>query len=302
MKSFLQTHEWAEFQKSVGRKVWRFDDGKIVATVIRHDLPLKKNYLYIPHGPEIDFNAIAGTIGNEVAQFVAYLKNLAREEKSMFVKIEPLDDKVPEAMVRAGFKKSSKEIQPHKTVVLDLEKSEEELLSGMHHKCRYNIKVAERHGLKFVDRQDMDAFWKMLKHTAKADQFSTHERSYYDKLLQNPSLRTKLFFIEKDEVLVVGAIILSEGDTAYYLHVAMDRDPKYKPMMAPYLLHWEIIKWAKTAELKHYDFWGIDAAKWPGVTRFKLGWGGRHVEYPGPFDLPTSKFWFFVYKILRKIF
>ena len=77
MKSFLQTEEWLRFQKHLGRATWRFDNGKITANIIRHDLPFRKNYLYIPHGPEINFNAIAGTINNEVDQFVAYLKKLA---------------------------------------------------------------------------------------------------------------------------------------------------------------------------------------------------------------------------------
>ena len=79
----------------------------------------------------------------------------------------------------------------------------------------------------------------------------------------------------------------------------MDRD--YKNMMAPYLMHWEIIMWAKSRGYEYYDFWGIDPQKWPGVTRFKLGWGGRVVEYPGSFDMPISSFWYFVYNLARKI-
>src|SRR3989344_2223717 len=127
MNSFLQTKEWLDFQEHIGRKVWRFDNGKIKPNTIKHDLPFKKNYLYIPHGPEIDFNAISGTIGNEVGQFVAYLKNLAKEERSIYIKTEPLDDKVPEAIHRFRFKRSAKDIQPKKTIILDLEKSEDEL-------------------------------------------------------------------------------------------------------------------------------------------------------------------------------
>ena len=46
---------------------------------------------------------------------------------------------------------------------------------------------------------------------------------------------------------------------------------------------------------------GIDAKKWPGVTRFKLGWGGDIKEYPGSFDLPVSKIWYLGYNLARKI-
>jgi len=305
MESFLQTTEWAEFQKSVGRKVWRFDNGKTRATIIRHDLPFRMNYLYIPHGPEVDFNAITGTINNEVAQFVAYLKNLAREERSIFIKAEPLDDKVPEALFNssAGWRRSSKEIQPRRTVIIDLDKSEGELLAAMHHKTRYNIKVAEKHGITVKDSDNFDAFWKLLGKTTKRDKFGSHSKSYYKKLLEHfsqPGMKADLIMAYHDEKPVAGALMLVHGDTCYYLHGASDHDARQ--MMAPYALHWENIKYLKQQGIKHYDLWGIDAARWPGVTRFKLGWGGRQVEHPGAFDLSIRWFWFLVYKILRKIF
>ena len=340
MKSFLQTEEWLEFQKSVGRKAWRFvypeqgrgDDAHITANIIQHDLPFGMNYLYIPHGPVVDFpdalrampeatgkfttghgpevhlEQITGGIKNELTQFISYIKNLAREQKSIFVKIEPLQDSVIELLYRAGFKKSSKEVQPHRSVIIDLEKSENELLAEMHHKTRYNIRVGEKRGLQSREKNDLESFWKLLKHTAKNDNFSTHEKSYYEKLLNTPNLHARIVFVEHDvrpldnikDRLIAGAILLTYGDTLYYLHGAMDRN--YKSMMAPYILHWQIIKWAKEQGLKHYDLWGIDSQKWPGVTRFKLGWGGRQIEYPDALDLPIRRFWFMMYKILRRIF
>lgn len=303
MKSFLQTQEWLDFQKHVGRKTWRFDDGKIKANIIKHDLPFGKNYLYIPHGPEINFNAITGTINNEVAQFVTYLKNLAKEQKSIFVKIEPVDDKIPEAMHQFKFKRSSKELQPHKTVVLDLQKSEEELLSEMHHKTRYNIKVAEKYGIVVKDSEDLDMFWKLLKKTTKRDRFGSHSKDYYQKLIEyfnKDSTRVDLVMAYHNNKAVAGALMMTYGDICYYLHGASDYDARN--MMAPYALHWENIKYLKERGVKNYDLWGIDANRWPGVTRFKLGWGGRQVEYPGSFDLPVSKFWYLIYKISRKIF
>ena len=73
-RTFLQTAEWLDFQKSLGRKVWHFDDGKIRANIIKHDLPLKKSYLYIPHGPEIIFDEIKSGLSNELKNFIGYLK------------------------------------------------------------------------------------------------------------------------------------------------------------------------------------------------------------------------------------
>ena len=47
--------------------------------------------------------------------------------------------------------------------------------------------------------------------------------------------------------------------------------------------------------------WGIDAKRWPGVTRFKLGWGGQVKEYPGAFDMVLSRFWYMGYNMARRI-
>lgn len=308
IKSFLQTQDWLDFQKHVGHKTWRFDDGKIKANIIQHKIPFGKNYLYIPHGPEISLGEIQSGLKNEVDNFLKYLKDLGEKNESIFIKIEPLEDVVTEVIYRKGIKHSKKSIQPTKTVVVDLNLPEEVLLSKMHHKTRYNIRVGEKRGLQLQERNDLESFWKLLKHTAKNDNFSTHDKSYYEKLLNTSALNARTVFVEHDERplgkvrdrLIAGAIILTFGDTVYYLHGAMDRD--YKSWMAPYLMHWEIMKWAKAQGYHYYDFWGIDAKRWPGVTRFKLGFGGQQVEYPGSFDLPVSKIWYLIYKIARKIF
>ena len=308
MRSFLQTQNWLDFQKYIGRKTWIFNDGKIRANIIQHDLPFGKNYLYIPHGPEIYLGEIQSGLKNEVDNFLKYLKDLAKENNSIFIKMEPMEDVVLEVIYRKGLKHSKKSIQPTKTVVIDLNFPEEVLLSKMHHKTRYNIRVGEKRGLRLKESNDLDAFWKLLKHTAKDDNFSTHDKNYYGKLLNMQALGARMVFVEHDERPlgtvrdrpIAGAMLLTHGDTVYYLHGAMDRD--YKSWMAPYLMHWEIMKWAKTQGYHYYDFWGIDAKRWPGVTRFKLGFGGQQVEYPGSFDMPISRAWYLIYKIARKIF
>lgn len=310
IKSFLQTQDWLDFQKHIGRKVWNFDNGKIKANIIQHDLPLGKNYLYIPHGPEFSLGEIHSGLKNEVDNFLKYLKNLGKENKSIFIKMEPMEDVVMELVYRNNLKKSKKSIQPSKTVVIDLNLPQEVLLSKMHHKTRYNIRLAEKKGLKLQEGGDIKEFWKLLKKTAKNDNFSTHSYEYYEKLIEfflpvqagsvGKELKTKIVFEMNGDEPVAGAILLTFGDTVYYIHGAMDRD--YKSWMAPYLMHWEIIKWAKAQGYHHYDFWGIDARRWSGVTRFKLGFGGEQVEYPGSFDMPISKTWYLIYKIASKIF
>ncbi|MBI4160443.1 MAG: peptidoglycan bridge formation glycyltransferase FemA/FemB family protein [Candidatus Yanofskybacteria bacterium] len=302
--SFLQSSEWAEFQKSLGREVLEYEKDGISAKIIKHDLPFKKNYLYIPHGPEMDFNQMTGGFKNPVSNFVRWLCEEAKKRKSIFVKIEPVTDSVAQALAdpSAGrkFKKSKKEMQPSRTVILDINQEDNELLGKMHHKTRYNIGVADKHGVTVDKDSDIDSFLKLLKKTAKRDKFAPHSADYYKKLLNFDGLRTRLYFAEHNGKLVAAALILLHGDTGCYLHGASDHEKR--SLMAPYALHWHIIKQLRADGLRQYDLWGIEPHKWPGVTRFKLGWGGRTIEYPGSFDMAVSKLWYLIYKIARRIF
>lgn len=270
----------------------------ISAKIVRHNIPFGKNYLYIPHGPEMDFNQMIGGFKNPVANFVRRLHELGREQKAIFIKAEPLVDSVAQALAEQGFKKSKKEIQPSRTVVVDFEQTEDELLSRMHHKTRYNISVADKHGVVVGESDDVGSFLKLLKKTAKRDNFNPHPADYYEKLFNYSGLQTKLYFAKHDNKPIAAALVLVCGGTAYYLHGASDYDKR--SLMAPYALHWHIIKQLKAEGLKQYDLWGINARKWPGVTRFKLGWGGRTLEYPGVFDLTISRFWHLVYKVIKR--
>ena len=61
----------------------------------------------------------------------------------------------------------------------------------------------------------------------------------------------------------------------------------------------ETIKKAQALGYKYYDFWGIDEKKWPGVTRFKKGYGGFEVNYGDTYDLTLNKFWYTLYKLVK---
>jgi lipid II:glycine glycyltransferase (peptidoglycan interpeptide bridge formation enzyme) len=271
---FLQSKEWEGFQRSLGREVFRV--GGVL--VVKLPLAFGKSYLYC--GGCLTFN-------------VRQVSSLAKKENVVFLKLE--------SMMSLGtpsdeWAKSKKEVQPQKTIVLDITRSEDEILAGMHGKTRYNIRVAERHGVKFSIFQTLEKIWELFQKTAQRDGFSTHTREYYEKLLELPP--TKLFTAEYRGRIIAANTILFYADTAYYLHGASDY--KYRKLMAPYLLHWETIKYAKAQGYKKYDFWGIDENKWPGVTRFKRGFGGKEIEYIGSFDYVFSEFWYWLYKARQR--
>ena len=276
---FLQSLEWEKFQKSLNRKTWRIED----VLIIKHDLFFNKSYLYCPRCS----NKISNT-------FLDQVKQIAKQENSIFLKIEPEDNFQFSIF---NFQKSTKQIQPGKTVILNITKSEDELLNQMHNKTRYNIKLAEKKGIEIKESDNIDSFFKLLEETSKRDGFHLHPEEYYKKMLEENLV--KLFIAKYENKIIAANLVCFFNETAIYLHGASDYN--HRQLMAPYLLQWKIILKAKELGLKKYDFWGIDEDKWPGVTRFKKGFNGKEISYPGAYDLVYSKIWYWLYKIGRKI-
>jgi len=308
--SFLQSFEWGEFQRGLGRKIWRIKNDNFQASVIRHTLPLGRSYLYCPRGPIITDNT-QHTTNN----FLSEIKKIAKTEKAIFLRVDPewlVGEGREEMLKELGFAKSFKEIQPKETLILDLTKSEEELLDGMHPKTRYNIRLAERHGVQILNPkseilnkfqtsnsndQNFEEFWKLLQETTKRDKFKPHPKEHYQKLLELiPG--ASLFLAEYQNKIIAANIVVFFGKQATYLHGASDFE--FRNLMTPHLLQWRQILEAKKQGLTEYDFWGIDEKKWPGLTRFKKGFGGKELEYIGSWDSVFDKKQYAAYKLLTK--
>ncbi len=298
---FLQSWEWGNFQESLGCKIWRVglkEGDKILAAATFIKKPLIKHlaYFYCPRGPvgQINSHKILKTL-------LGYINKIAKEESAIFFRFEPLYLTQRDLFIKTF------DVQPSKTIILNLDKSEEELLAQMHPKTRYNIRLSSRRGIKVKegDKNDFDVFWQLISETSKRDKFRLHARDYYQKLFNfftNNStsyLDIKFLFASfKEEVLAAG-IFAFFGNSAVYVHGASSN--KLRNFMPTYAMQWEAIKLAKKQEKKYYDFFGIDETKWPGVTRFKKGFGGQIVQYPGTFDYVFNKVYYKIYLLARKI-
>ena len=289
MNSFLQSKNWLDFQKSLGRKVWQIDS----VNIIRHNLPLGKGYFYSPR-TEGDFLS---------KEFLNRIKEVANQENAIFFKIEPQEQIDESLLKKSGFIKG-KDIQPRKTLILDITKTEKELLNQMHYKTRYNIRLAEKKGVEIRAKsqkskvKNFEEFWRLLQQTAKRGNFRTHPKEYYKKMLEIIP-ETELFIAEHQNRVIAANIVIFYQKTAIYLHGASDY--QYRSLMAPHLLQWKQILEAKRRGCIEYDFWGIDEKKWPGVTRFKKGFGGKQVIYPGAYDLVFQPVWYKIYKLAKVI-
>lgn len=287
---FLLSADWAQLLKIEGanyQQVGVRDENRkllAVATVVKKSLKsLNKSYLYLPRGP----------IGEPLAiKFL--LESLSKAEpRAIFIRLEPR-----EKLALPNLRKTIN-LQPAQTLVIDLAQSEQELLAAMHQKTRYNIRLAEKKGVEIIESDDIQDFWRLLNLTGDRDGFRLHSLKHYQNLLSGDKKFIKLFFARYQGRNIAAGIFCFFGDKVTYLHGASDN--KFRSIMAPYLLQWSLIKMAQEKGYKHYDFYGIDEYKWPGVTRFKLGFSGQVVTYPGTFDLVIKPALYCLYNFLRRL-
>ncbi len=116
-----------------------------------------------------------------------------------------------------------------------------------------------------------------------------------NKLKKEIPKMQELALEHKDGIIVSGAIVLLNGEKAWYLYGASDN--LYRNLMPNYLLQWHMIKYSMDYGCTLYDFRGISGNLDPdhhlyGLYRFKKGFNGDFVEYIGEFDLVVSKFFY----------
>ena len=172
----------------------------------------------------------------------------------------------------------------------------------MQQKTRYNIRLAAKKGIKVIEaisETDFLDFWCLMKKTSNRDGFRIHNEAHYINLLVSSEGVIKLFFAEYKGQRVAAGLFAFYGDKVIYLHGASDNE--FRNLMAPYLLQFEIIKKAKLEGFNFYDFYGVDEKKWPGVTRFKKGFGGFIYNYAGTYDLVLRPCLYFLYNFLRNL-
>jgi lipid II:glycine glycyltransferase (peptidoglycan interpeptide bridge formation enzyme) len=205
--------------------------------------------------------------------------------------------------------------------LLDLSKSEDDLLKAMHEKTRYNIRLAGRKALRLaisnqqpaISHDNFENFWRLMRETAKRDGIRLHPKTYYQKMGEvlsgaNSNVKYLISNIQYQKEWLAAGVFIGFGDTFTYVHGGSSSE--HRELMAPYLMHWEAIKFAKNAGYRYYDFGGVnpeDATnqdfrpKWAGITRFKRGFGGFIQSYAGAYDLPFNKTGYKLYRLIKKI-
>ncbi|QEN05393.1 peptidoglycan bridge formation glycyltransferase FemA/FemB family protein [Thiospirochaeta perfilievii] len=311
--NFMQTLEWADLKALYGFKpnIFVIDNNGVKEGLIVLLRTIFKglSLAYIPHGPS---NKLCNEYG--LHRISKVLKHYM-PKGTLFIRYDLLLDKNSNnEETLKGLSKSPVTIQVPDTTILDITSDEDVILSAMHKKTRYNIKLAAKKGvvIREVPISELDRWYNMYEVTAKRDSIAIHSKEYYKSVYDKTNM--KLLFAEHDGELLAGIFLLIQNDIATYLYGASSNSKRN--LMPSYLLQWEAIKLAKELGAKSYDFFGIpptDDKNHPmfGLYRFKVGFSGQIINRVGCYDYYLSpiapiftlieRLRSFYYKRLRKI-
>lgn len=278
----LQLWGWGEVKAlhnwNVDR-VFIYEKDQVIGTaqLLIRKLPKPFNSLaYIPRGPVAE-SADRGDVLEAIASYVK------AKYHAVAVTIEPDWQTIPHVN---GWHHSSNTILIPRTLILDLTKSEDELLGEMAKKTRQYIRKSANEAIEIRQvrkREELAACLAIYKETANRAGFGLHEEQYYYDIfakMRDHGLVTAAYHEGKPVAFLWLAI--SER-TAFELYGGMNDEGQR--LRANYALKWATIQMTKNWELKRYDFNGLLN---DGVSTFKQGFADHEDMLVGTYDRPLS--------------
>ncbi len=298
---FTQSSHWAEVQKNSGKQTFYVEGENWQCLAILETGKLGRR-IYAPYGP---------TVKNYTAfkDALVALKQLAKDKKAVYVRLEPVGDMPARAVENLGLKKAPKESQPHLTWVKDLTKSTDELIGEMTATNRNLYRNASKKGLTFKSTNDpvgLPVFLKMMHEVASESGIKPHSDNEFkiiaDTLL--PRGVAKFYFAFLGEKPIASAFVYDSPNCRYYAHAAAYREFRNLHAGSPLLAN--MIIEAKKNGQSEFDFFGIAPPNkpnhpWAGFSKFKHSFGGDYKEYLGTWELPVKKLHYRAYKAIHKI-
>lgn len=308
VKHPLQSRAWGDFRESTGVVVQRligFEGNRTTnqIQVTFHPIPrLPYTVGYYPKGVWPDDVAMAA------------LMELGKREKAIFIKLEPDVSQPPysESQIKVlqdyltshGCEAGRPLFTPH-TFIIDLTKTENELISLMKTKTRYNVKVAMKHGVEVVEdstERGFSEYLKLLALTTKRQQFFAHTQQYQRsmwKYMRGAGLAHLLKAVYQGKTLAAW-VVFHFNDRLFYPYGASSRE--HREVMASNMMMWETIRFGKRIGCTTFDLWGALGPNpdphdpWYGFHKFKEGYGGVQAQFVGTYDLVIDPI---MYKLFR---
>ncbi len=297
--SFTQSCYWEKIKSGWihERIILKKANGEIYADmlILIKKIPfLNCSFMYSPRGPVCDFSneSVLTELKDEIFA-------IQKKYNGFMLKIDPLIEDSDAVSVNLltdlGFvyskeKKGYDTVQCKENYMLNIKgKTEEEVFNSFTSKCRYNVRLAKRKGVRcnYYGIEKIDDFYTLLQETSQRDNFNIRTKRYYINFITDLEEHCRLYMCYVDGMPVSGAIAVNYAGKVHYVYGASSS--KLRNYMPNYLMQWEMIKWAIETDCYVYDFQGIPYyydENHPnyGVYKFKKGFNGHIVNFAGEFD------------------
>jgi len=293
---FLQSSHWAAFNHALNKRVfYARGTGWFCLTILEKSRA--GNRLYCPYGP----------LAKDKKSFtaaLAALKQLAKEQSALFVRLEPIAP--VKQLAEYKLKKALKDIQPPQTWLQDLAKPKDELLADLTSTNRNLFNTAAKKGLTFrasSDPKEMAIFIQMIRDVEQHTKIKAHSDNYYNIMAQTllPRKAAALYIGEHNGSPVAAAFVFDSPTTRYYAHAGNLLSARKLHPGSP-LVTTMILDAKKNGQYR-FDFVGVAPQdqpdhRWAGFTKFKKSFGGTYHQYLGTWELPTHP----LYRLYRGVY
>jgi len=180
---------------------------------------------------------------------------------------------------------------PH-TLIIDLERSEDELLADLSRTTRQGVRRSARTDLVYREITGLDelrACLAIYHETAQRAGFGLHPDAYYERVWTELGEHSPVFAAFEGERPVAFLWLAASGRTSFELYAGADDTGRR--LRANYSLKWTAITAMKARGLTEYDVNGLLN---DGISEFKRSFAGHEDDLVGTIDVPFS-FWYGVW-------
>ena len=303
--NFLQSPEWGKVNTLVGHQVVVETGDEYYCQMIVKNAK-RGRYLEIPGGPLLDWQK-----SELVENVFRTIRQVARSKKCVFIRMRPGLLSSPEnlaLMRKLGAEPAPMHLHAEHTVILDLQKSEDELLKDMRRQTRYEVRRSAKLGLEVTwgnSEELFREFHAVQTETALRQHFVPPDLKMLLAEREAFGENARLYVAKTTEgqAVAYGLILISGQEAEYFEAASTELNHK---LPGAYALQWQVIKDLKALSVARYNLWGIAPPgvthhRYAGVTVFKTGFGGDIVEFVPAQDLVLSRTKYLPNLVVEKI-
>jgi lipid II:glycine glycyltransferase (peptidoglycan interpeptide bridge formation enzyme) len=295
----FQSFGWGEYKKAEGWTPVRYlcvgvmGEKHAIAQILIKNLPFSMAFVWIPGGPVFDFTGFKNTevvelsnklickIREEYPRSLIRLNSHRENDNNLSYEFDKVFFK-PYAQLNSGF---SVQIKLKQFVVM--------LRNNMTSKHRYYTKKAAEKGLRWHEGYSDN---QLITFVSMYDEMVKYKKLPYNvcslealfKMRENMGASLLVLTGFLGETPVASCLVLVFGQKAFYMSASTSR--LGREISASYAMFEQLINILDARSISDFDFGGVDLDKKSaaGVNHFKIGFGGKVIEYLGEWESASS--------------